>query len=134
MLGDAPSDRADDAPEHDWAGAADQLRAGLAIRESLVGPDDPSLIPWLYSIGDLEVRRERTTEAQAILERALTLCELDGAPPVDFAEIRFALARATVTKDPAAARVLAQSAHAAYDRVGYTKEAAEVAEFLAEIP
>ena len=116
--------------QDDWAGAAAQLAAGVEIRESLVGPEDPSLIPWLYAIGDVEVKRGRFTEARAILERALSLCEFDGAPPRDFARIRFALARATVAHDPAAARVLARSARATFEREGYTTAASEVAEFL----
>jgi len=120
--------------QDDWAGASEQLRAGVAIREKLVGPDDPSLIPWLYAIGSVEVRRTRFAEARTILDRALSLCEFDGAPPIDFAKIRFALAQATVAKDPAAARVLAQSAHATFEREGITKAASEVAEFLESLP
>jgi tetratricopeptide (TPR) repeat protein len=108
------------------------LRRGLAIRRRLANADQSDLIPWLYAIGDSEAAIGDPT-ARDTLREALALAESDGAPPIDFARVRHALARATAHEDPVAARLMAQAAHEAYVAAGQTERAQQVEAFLATL-
>ncbi len=113
--------------------ASRQLRRGLASREQTVGRDHSSLIPWLYALGRSELGRQETSAAAAVLQRALELCERDGASTDDYARVRFALAQALAATDPRRAHVLARRAADAYREAGAAKRLAEVDAFLEEL-
>ncbi len=111
------------------AEAVEYLRRGLTIRRRLQA-DDNNLIPWLFAIGDSEVKRGEHAAAREVLREALVLAETDGALPYDFARVRFGLARATAPEDPVAARLMGQAARDAFVNEGQSKGAAEVEAFL----
>ena len=119
------------AKRHDEA--VPVLRRGLAIRRRLVDAHEDNLIPWLYAIGDSEVERGEFASAREVLREALALAETDGAAPVEFARVRFGLARATAPNDPVAARMIASAARDAYAAAGYAEFVAEVDAFLSEL-
>ncbi|MEX1361543.1 MAG: serine/threonine-protein kinase [Nannocystaceae bacterium] len=111
------------------AQAVDHLRRGLAIRRATDG-DGPELIPWLYMIGDSEVERGEPAAAQPVLREALALAETDGASPLDFAKVRFGLARALEVDDPVQARLVAEAARDAYRAHGRAEQADRVDAFV----
>ncbi len=110
------------------------LRRGLAIRRRWANADDSDLMPWLFAIGDSEAAVGELDAARQILREALTHAESDGAPPLDFARVRHALARAIATDDPVAARLMAQAARDTYVAEGQPERAQQVEAFLATLP
>jgi tetratricopeptide (TPR) repeat protein len=90
--------------------ATKALTDGLARFEQRVGAEHPSLIPWLFALGHLELGAQRHPQAEASFDRALALCENDGAPAYDFSRIRLGLARSVAATEPGKARVLAEQA------------------------
>jgi len=116
------------------AEAIELLRRGLAIRRGLANADEGDLVPWLFAIGDSEVAEGRMAAARQTLREALALAESEGAPALDFARVRHALARATAPEDSGAARVMAQAARDVYVAEGQTERAEQVETFLAGLP
>jgi tetratricopeptide (TPR) repeat protein len=109
------------------------LQRGLAIRRRL-DDDESDLVPWLFAIGDSEVADGRMADARATLREALTQAESTGAPRLDFARVRDALARATAPEDPMAARMLAEAARDAYVTEKQAERAKQIDAFLATLP
>jgi len=116
------------------AAAVEHLRRGLTIRRTLDHGSKENLLPWAYAIGDCEVSLGEFERARRTLTEAVSLAERDGASPVDFGRVRFALARATAPDDPVAARVIGQSARDAFAQGDRPKAVAEVEQFLAALP
>ncbi|MEM7157651.1 MAG: serine/threonine-protein kinase [Myxococcota bacterium] len=116
------------------AEAVEHLRRGLAIRRTLQGEDGSGLIPWLYMIGDSELSRGEHEAGRNALREALSLAETDGASPLDFARVRFGLARATAPTDPVAARLIGEAARDAFKDQGRPRSAEKVEAFLQTLP
>jgi tetratricopeptide (TPR) repeat protein/tRNA A-37 threonylcarbamoyl transferase component Bud32 len=116
------------------AEAIELLRRGLTIRRRSSNADPSELLPWLFAIGDSEVADGRSEAARQTLREALAVAESDGAPALDFARVRHALARATAPADPAAARVMAEAARDVYVAQGQAERAKQVEAFLAGLP
>ncbi len=116
------------------AQAVVHLRRGLAIRRTLDHGSAENLLPWAYAIGDCEVSLGEFDRARETLTEAVSLAERDGASPVDFGRVRFALARATAPDDPVAARVIGQSARDSFAQSGRTASVTEVEQFIAGLP
>ncbi|MEM9453476.1 MAG: serine/threonine-protein kinase [Myxococcota bacterium] len=110
------------------------LRRGLAIRRALKHGRENNLLPWLYAIGDSETSRGEHAAAREILREAMTNAERDGASPLNFARVRFSLAKATAPEDPVAARLIAQAARDDFNAANRAKNAAQVEQFLAQLP
>jgi tetratricopeptide (TPR) repeat protein len=100
--------------------AATLLRSALAIRERLEGRESANLIPYLVALGESELGAADYAAAESVLRRGLELCERSGAPALDFARVRLALGRALEQREPTEARVLLQSARAAFATAGRT--------------
>lgn len=115
------------------AEAARQLRLGLATRRARVGDDDPTLVRWLVSLARAELDLDRPQEARVSLEHAQRLLETEGASPSELARVRFALARAHATSDPATARVLANMARTGLSGPAHANERAEIDAFVAAL-
>jgi tetratricopeptide (TPR) repeat protein/predicted Ser/Thr protein kinase len=107
------------------------LRRGLQTREAADGPLDPGHITWLVPIGSSELSLGRLDAAAVALQRAVDLLEREGGTAEQFAEIRFALAQAYASRDPAQARVLAASARRAYPVEA--PQLADIDAFLADL-
>ncbi|MEM6990700.1 MAG: tetratricopeptide repeat protein, partial [Myxococcota bacterium] len=109
------------------------LRRGIEIREAHAGSKHPELIPWLVLEGRSALDLAHDADARDVLDRALRLCELDGAQPLEFAKIRALLARATVRVDAPRAAALAQQARDAYVRAGdYPEQVAKLDALIAD--
>jgi tetratricopeptide (TPR) repeat protein len=69
-------------------GASEQLYArALAIREQARGPADPGVAPILSHLAKVYVDQYRYEEAEALLARALTICEAPGHDRSDLADV-----------------------------------------------
>ncbi|MEM7153034.1 MAG: serine/threonine-protein kinase [Myxococcota bacterium] len=89
----------------------------LAVFDQSLGPDHPRLVGPLVILSELEFERGRVVVARQYAERAMALSERGEVPPVEFAQVRLALAQA-LWSDPAErarARTLAERAAATED-------------------
>ncbi len=92
------------------ADAYAELERGYPIAREALGAEHPELTPWLALLGRTALKLGRDAEAARWFERALYLCELDGAEPKEFAKLRLNLAEALLGSDAETARVHADGA------------------------
>jgi tetratricopeptide (TPR) repeat protein len=77
-----------------WDEAERQLRAALAMYESIFGVLSPQLTRCLTSLGEVLVDRQRYTQARPVLQRAIDLMEAQRWNPMLQAEAYWALGQA----------------------------------------
>ncbi len=114
------------------AEAVPLLRRGIEIRNLPSGRDE-NMLSWLYALGESEEALGNHAAARGALREGLEMAETDGADPIDFAKLRFALARATAPDDPAAARLIGKSARDAYVKLELVDDVKKIDEFLATV-
>lgn len=110
--------------------AGQQYEIARAILVEKFGEDHPITAHIWNGIGQLELARGKTTQAVAMLERAVAIRAKDPGDVSALAESRFALARALGKTDRA--KTLATEALEAYRKGGksFDKEAAEIERWL----
>jgi serine/threonine-protein kinase len=91
------------------------------------GPDHPDLASTLVGLGETQVARGKSSEGLALLERAVKLSTEDYRP-----RAQFALAQALVKakRELPRARALATEARERWERLGASRYAQEVAQWL----
>jgi serine/threonine protein kinase/tetratricopeptide (TPR) repeat protein len=103
------------ARQGDLESALAQQRQALALREAVLGPDDPGLALHLAWIGRSLVELDRGEEARPYLDRAIDSSRLD---PRLRALARLAIAELTWTQDAPHARELARIAITELESLG----------------
>jgi tetratricopeptide (TPR) repeat protein len=110
------------------------LQRALAIKEAALGPQHPSLIATLVEIGLSELGKHQPAAALEAFNRAFAFPAASQARPIDFAELKFGLARALwdTHRDRPRALQLAEQARAVYAAAGVDgkKELAQVEVWL----
>ena len=109
------------------------LEAGLADLLRRYGPEDTRLGPWWTATGESALAIGREARAREALGAAVRVFERTGATARDYARVRFGLARAWSTEDPAKARALAERARDDAELAKAASQQSEIEAFLATL-
>jgi tetratricopeptide (TPR) repeat protein/predicted Ser/Thr protein kinase len=109
--------------------AKQHYERSLVIAEKAMGPEHPDLASSLIGLGETQMARGKTREGLAQLERALKL-----SLEVDRPNAQFSLAQALwkTKRELPRAQALATEAKQRWERLGASKQAQEVAQWLTE--